>query len=633
MDEWQYPGACWWKFDFHAHTPKSTDFLKGCNKAIKAEVTPAFWLQKFMEKGIDCVAITDHNTGEWIDKLQAELQKLKQQDLINEAPEWYRPLYLFPGVEISVNGGIHLLAIFDVDKTSEDISNLLTAVGYQGTRGDSDGVTTKSLTDVIDIIVSHGGIAIPAHVDTEKGLFEKIDSNTLKQVLDNKNIFAMELLDEQYEKPQLYREKELQWSEIKGSDVHNFRNSRFGTYTWIKMDIPSIEGLKLALIDGTASVIRDMEATPNSHAEFVIEELTVKQAKYIGYKEPLICKFSPFLNTLIGSRGSGKSSLLEFMRLVLRHKDEIPDALKPEIDKYSDYSSDDGLLKPDSSISLVYRKGDSRYHLNWSPEALNNTPSDESYYTLFPVYIYSQKQIFELARNPQKLLDIINNEASVKYDDYINHDKELRHKYERIDSRVSELEDKIRDTEKLKGELHDLGRQVEYIEKSRHKEVLQAYKILMQQSSIIDSVESDWRRMEADIAEIEESIRPVSFTEQVFDKNPDILAALQGYNRKWSLISKKIITLKEESALIYTNWEKDKTESQWFEQLENYKIKYLQLREEFKKQDVEPEKYSAILQKKSIIEGKLKKYSHNINELKRLKQDKALLHTEIKKTD
>jgi hypothetical protein len=103
------------------------------------------------------------------------------------------------------------------------------------------------------IITQQGGIAIPAHADKEKGLFG-LHGNTLRQVLKNKNIHAMELCDETYDKPQLYQDQKIQWSEVLGSDTHNFRDDCFGTFTWIKMDTPSIEGLKLALIDGEASV-------------------------------------------------------------------------------------------------------------------------------------------------------------------------------------------------------------------------------------------------------------------------------------------------------------------------------------------------------------------------------------------
>lgn len=52
-----YPGSKWWKFDFHNHTPASLDY-KG-DKAI----TPRQWLQGYLDNGIQCIVVTDHNTG------------------------------------------------------------------------------------------------------------------------------------------------------------------------------------------------------------------------------------------------------------------------------------------------------------------------------------------------------------------------------------------------------------------------------------------------------------------------------------------------------------------------------------------------------------------------------------------
>ena len=121
MNEWKWPGAKWWKFDFHTHTPASKDFRN-------QNITPEDWLKKFMQQKIDCVAITDHNSGEWIDKLKQALEELEKN-----RPDFYHPLYLFPGVEISANGGVHILAIFDPNKTTSDIDSLLGAVGYPST--------------------------------------------------------------------------------------------------------------------------------------------------------------------------------------------------------------------------------------------------------------------------------------------------------------------------------------------------------------------------------------------------------------------------------------------------------------------------------------------------------------------
>ena len=390
-----FPGARWWKFDFHAHTPASDDFLKGCTKQVKEEVTPEYWLRKFMEQGIDCVAITDHNSGGWLDRLQHKLQDL---DLAEAKPEWYRPLYLFPGVEISAHGGVHILAIFGRDEEGTDIESLLAEVGYRGTRGKSDAVTSKSITDVIDKISELGAIAIPAHVDKRNGLFEQPHIPTLKQMLENTSICAIELLDDNYEKPQLYSQKPLKWSEVKGSDTHNFRDPSFGNFTWVKMDEPSIEGLRLALMDGAASVNRNMSDDPNRYADSVIEEIQISDAKYIGRSDALCCQFSPFLNTIIGGRGSGKSTLLEFMRLVLQRVGDLPDDLTKESQRYFS-DGGDSLLASGSQISMIYRKEAARYRLIWSAKtdlhslevqdegAWKTTPGEIR--SLFPARIYN----------------------------------------------------------------------------------------------------------------------------------------------------------------------------------------------------------------------------------------------------
>ena len=49
MKDRDFPGARWWKFDFHTHTPASDDFAK------KEDFEPEDWLKAFMDKEIDCV--------------------------------------------------------------------------------------------------------------------------------------------------------------------------------------------------------------------------------------------------------------------------------------------------------------------------------------------------------------------------------------------------------------------------------------------------------------------------------------------------------------------------------------------------------------------------------------------------
>ena len=73
-NDWPYGGARWWKFDPHTHTPASQDYGKGPDQASEKGVAPRDWLLGFMRAGIDCVAVTDHNSGQWIDPLKEALE-------------------------------------------------------------------------------------------------------------------------------------------------------------------------------------------------------------------------------------------------------------------------------------------------------------------------------------------------------------------------------------------------------------------------------------------------------------------------------------------------------------------------------------------------------------------------------
>ena len=157
---WNYPGARWWKFDFHNHTPASADYGKGADHARLRQITPEDWLLGYMRAEVDCVAVTDHNSAEWIDRLQVALKALEA-----EGHSDFRPMHLFPGVEITANGGVHVLAILDSDKTAGDVSKLLGAVDYRGAAGASDMAADCSPIQVVEAIATFNGIAVLAHVD------------------------------------------------------------------------------------------------------------------------------------------------------------------------------------------------------------------------------------------------------------------------------------------------------------------------------------------------------------------------------------------------------------------------------------------------------------------------------------
>ena len=629
MNEFQFAGAKWWKFDFHTHTPAS-DFSD-------KNITHESWLRAFMDEGIDCVAITDHNGGGWIDDLKRVLNDLK-----SNPPDWFKPLHLFPGVEIGASNGVHILAIFGKDKDESHIDRLLGAVDYRDTKEKKSGLANKSTTEIINEITKLEGIPIPAHVDGPKGMFVQLTGSGLEKVLDNKNIYAMELCKSSYQKPQLYIDKKLELTEIIGSDVHDFSQETFGTFTWVKMDEPSIEGLKLALQDGDVSVNRNMNDNPNKLPTYFIEKLEISDAKYIGHQTALECNFSPFLNAIIGGRGTGKSTLLEFIRLVLRRDKDIHKTLKEDSNKYYSLNDNDSLLNTETKISLLYWKNNICYRLNWSPTADNPSleqkkddgswePFQGEIKTMFPVRIYSQKEIFELAKEPSKLIKIIDEEPKVDAEIIKTEIKKGINLYKQKENNQQELQEKIDQENRLIGELNDLTTQIEYIEKSGHKEVMQKYRQRQQQLSEIDTLENKWKKAQHHLLETLEKITPSDFNKEIFSENSDILSDLQKTNEKWWTIHNKLNELGQEAESILTEWQTEKYAAPWMQELKSDIEQYEQSRSDLEQQGIDPNRYNLLLTQQKSIQKELDQINEHRSRLQTLESEKKEEYDKIKK--
>lgn len=429
MREYQYPGSQWWKFDFHNHTHASTDYRGDTSISCVA------WLQNYKNEGIQCVVVSDHNTGAWIDPLKSALKELKQQE-----PESWGEFTIFPAMELSCNGGVHLKVILDPSKGGADIEAIRGIVKYQGTQGDSDGVTQLSVEQVIDEIHLAGGIACAAHIDQPKGLLSAVtDHHTLVAIL--KKLDAIEVIEPSAECVQQAQADLKRFAWVLGSDSHKPKEIGRG-FTWVKMSTPSLDGLRLALLDPESAIQRKDQSLDNPQAfpEQWIESITLENMhlRRNGHG-PLTLSFNPAYNAIIGGRGSGKSTVLECLRLALAREGELKklegdsSIWKTFEDFRREYSHKDkpGMMQPNTKISVVTVKGKGesaqRLQFTWSKVNSNFVPqvqrwdgalwqetglNEQQVNALFPVKIFSQKQILALANNPQALLEHIDNSIS-----------------------------------------------------------------------------------------------------------------------------------------------------------------------------------------------------------------------------
>ena len=625
MSNRQWSGARWWKFDLHTHTPASNDYGKGPEYERLKQLTPRDWLLDYMQAEIDCVAITDHNTGAWIDQVKDELHLME-----NNHPQGFRPLYLFPGVEISVNGGIHLLAIFDRDKTKSDIDSLLGSVGYKSEKGTSDSDTNRSLTDVIREIVSAGGIPIPAHVDNQKGLF-KLSGNSLTQALNNKSIFAVELTDPNYVKPQGYTDQKISWTEVLGSDSHHpsdVSDTKYpgSHFTWIKMGTPSIEGLRLALLDDSFSVIRSDSQTenPNVFAEMTLESMEVSQARYLGRSETFNVRFNPWLNSIIGGRGTGKSTLVEFLRTAMRREDELPNDFRKELVKYREVyknREDGGLLTEETTIRVYYRKDNTLFRIQWSPNG-NLTPieqqtSEEKWHPSegdiphrFPVRIYSQKQIFDLAKKPLALLRVIDEAPQVNHRNWMEQWNQEENKFFSLCSEVRELESHLSQESRLRGELEDIKRKLSVFDSAGYSKILKNFQKLTRQKRSIRDWELTWENVPEKLRKLADQMVPDFLQNETFLISSESDSELQGYANmvcmSFENFSNELKSMATKADQILSQWHQDISSSSWKNTARLAEKNYHELNDYLaKKEQNNPLIYGQLLQDRQLKEDQL----------------------------
>ncbi len=517
--KWPYPGAHWWKFDFHTHTPASVD-AREPDPDTSAPVAPRDWLLGFMQAEMDCVAVTDHNSGDWIDRLKATLQAMEE-----EGAPGFRPLHLFPGVELSVNGGFHLLAIFGPETSTSDIDALLGAVDYRGTKGDGDGVTGKSGLEVVGRVLERGGIPIPAHAERKKGLLRlreggsgktEIDPTTVAQILEADGILAMETFDFGADKPEVYQQRKVGWTEVLGSDFHPPRASEQdrrpgSSYTWVKMaDPPSLEGLKLALLDGEDSSIlrsdRPGVGAMNRLPSHFVEEIEIRDARYMGRGSPARFAFSPRLNALVGGRGTGKSTVVHALRLATRRERELGRLRKGSVtletfvrfNKVPTARSTEGGLTNGTRIRLVLRRQGVRHRIGWSHGGAEAVVEDHDgtgwvqsasqsvSAGRFPMRIFNQGQIAELAGDDQDaLLRVIDDASGASR---LAEDVEkARREFHATRARIRVLDSELAERpDEVVVQLQDVERKLAAFEEAGHARILTDYRRRSRQCTELD---------------------------------------------------------------------------------------------------------------------------------------------------
>lgn len=499
---WAWPGARWWRCDLHVHTPASEDARQ--RQAGISKLTAEDVVEQALGAGLDVIAVTDHDSGEWIDGMKAAANGTE--------------LCVVPGVEITTQERIHLLVLGDITRTSADVDDLLSRLHIPpADRGLKRARSDLTYEKAMDEATGLSWLCIAPHADAEatganpsRGALwtalHSSDKGRLNRILDRPDLVAAEFVgDDPDVKAELRgagrggrQRREPGLAVVRFSDAHRLDDLGRSS-TWIKMTHPDREGLALAFSDGDRSVFVHAAGLELNRAPTrVVKRIVITDLKYAGRGVPLEIPFNPWLNVLIGGRGAGKSTIVNALRLALGRAEE---AVTADFKRFNQVGTreGDGALTDTTLLAVDYRRDAHDLRASWSTDGTApplQEPEGDGWMRVdgvvtqrAPVRVVGQGELARLAEDPRRLLGLVDAASEVDRRGWQRAWDATHGQFLTLRAQAREARTRIPDRTELLGEQTDLHRAIAVLESDEHRDTLRAYQRLRRQLAALDG----WR--------------------------------------------------------------------------------------------------------------------------------------------
>ena len=461
--------------DLHVHTPASRDFAY---KPLQKDAAYLNILDEAIAHDIRIIAITDHNTFEGIRYLKQLLQSY-------EYCEKYKNLVVLCGIEITCFSK-HLIAIFPDSFDEKQQNRFLDEIGIdESVRGSEDALADNlGPALLLDKIGSYNGFAILAHADANKGFLQILchqksspgdldfSGKSLAKIVKHKVVLGLQCnsdnnattLRKKLTNKDFLRDISplayIKCSDCHGVCIDNKYNGVSGQpigsyYSKIKLSELSFDSLKMALLD---SEMRVCDQAQDNH--MYIEGAAVRSPIFSNNNEYAVFHFSNELNCIIGSRGTGKTTLLEIVQSII-----MPNSLRGKelTQAFSKYSSAIVFLRSNDMVFALTaepRKNTDSYtgKVSYNPQlkiykkgitvsqfSLHKKEDKVEFLEMFLTAGYQQRQLFDYSRNPDKILEIVDDFINWKHHDaYKNTTSQIAYQEAALDNLLKNIKKSCR---------------------------------------------------------------------------------------------------------------------------------------------------------------------------------------------
>lgn len=485
------PGLEYKKLDLHVHTPASQCYL---DKSHTAEQI----VNSAIEKGLSGIAITDHNSAGWIDRIKDAAKKTV--------------LVIFPGVEISTHEGFHLVAIFDPIKDQKHVEGFLGAIQFKpDEHGKPEATCNLSVYELIDTIHSWNGLAVFAHIDQTKGVFyesvKRIEpDNKLNVPINLRNLIndaaydAVECVDTNYPEgfdvnhhikrfPAFYQSSDNPDEQDPRKHSFNGIGSRYSSF---KLDQIDLEGLRQCFSDPEVRI-----QLMGDHRNVGYSKILSMQIGNAGFFRNQKIDFHEGLNCLIGGKGVGKSLVIELLRFGLVQPPSDDSLLSDHVGKL------EKRLEPGNFVELTFQTTEgTRYQIKHTYLGRKNNKSNEikseivcknlengSFYEgdlqrMFRVLAYSQTEVIKITENKDAQLQLIDSFLDTR-----PIERKIVEVQEQLEENDTDLNSAILARSRLDSiqkEINTLDEEIESINKYLADPLFDAIKVMENKNSVFE---------------------------------------------------------------------------------------------------------------------------------------------------
>lgn len=513
----QYTSAKFWRCALQVNPVGYNGTYRGADHGLDEAGYNQALLQKCLELDIKVVGVADHGSVASVNALRDVLQP--------------HGIVVFPGFEIASNDKTHYVCLFSEETTGQQLERYL---GRLDLLDPTDGVCPSQLSSeqLIDKVDQLGGFIYAAHCTQDSGVLKnrlnhvwklpKLRSAQIPGPVDD----LMGVESDFYRKVLLNRDdayrRERLIAVINAKDVAKPEDlEQPGATCLIKMTRPNFAAFKVAFLDPESRIRLNSQQVESPIGKVLRMTITG------GYLDGVRVDFSDHLNTVIGGRGTGKSTLLECLRYALDFPPKGRQALKhhQEIIK-------ENLGRAAGRLELMVlssAQNGRQYTVSrryGEPPIVRDLDGNVS--TLLPrdllpgIDIYGQNEIYELAQDETSRLQLL--------DRFLPQDGDYESKSTDVHRRLTENQRKLvksfSDLDDVKAQvdrLPKLEEQLRGFEELGIKEKLAKTSLIAREREIAKGAAESVRSLQDALADFRSSMPDLAFiSDEALEGLPDV---------------------------------------------------------------------------------------------------------------